>query len=338
MSENVHTTIATWVMPILSALKPFREGKDVLREVGIDINVIEDANQRITIEKMTHLWTLAEEISGDDCIGLEVIKYVSPTSFHALTYANQASSTIRESLERLIKFSNVISTAVSIELIDNKDNVVVRIAKVPNTMELSHHALDAFIGLMVKEGQQAINFNPNYILWSKLKRPKPRDTTRHEQTYNSPIIFNSNEFAVCFNRELVDQTIPSGNSELVRINEQVLAQYMSRFNRSDVVAGVYHALIELMPEGEPSREKVANMLGTTSRSLHRKLNDLNTSYKTILDDTRKSLALQYIRQTDISITTITYQLGFLDSSSFSRSFKRWTGLSPRDYRKELKQH
>ncbi len=338
MSANVHTTIATWVMPILSALKPFREGEDILREVGIDINVIEDANQRIPIEKMTHLWTFAEEISGDDCIGLEVIKYVSPTSFHALTYANQASSTIRESLERIVKFSNVVSTAVTLEVEDKDDSVVVSLINVPNTIELSHHALDAFIGLMVKEARQAMNYHPDFILWSKLKRPTPKNTSRHEKIYNSPITFNSDENTVCFNRQLVDQVIPSGNAELVRINEQVLAQYMTRFNKNDVVAGVYNALIELMPKGEPSREKVADMLGTTSRSLHRKLNELDTSYKTILDDTRKSLALQYIRQTDISITTITYQLGFLDSSSFSRSFKRWTGISPSDYRKELKEH
>mgnify|MGYP000119310432 FL=1 len=335
MSDSVYTTIATWVMPILSALKPYRDGEDILREVGIDIHCIEDANQRIPVDKMTQLWNLAEEISGDDCIGLEVIKYVSPTSFHALTYANMASSTIRESLERMVKFSNVVSTAVNIEIEDHDDQVIVTMHRVSNMLELSHHALDAFIGMMVTQGRQAVHNNPEYIHWAKLKRPAPKDTLRHQDAFNCPITFSSDCYQVCLNRALVDQVIPSGNAELVRINEQVLADYMSRFNKNDVVAGVYHALIELMPKGEPSREKVADMLGTTSRSLHRKLNEVDTSYKTILDDTRKSLALQYIRQTDISITTITYQLGFLDSSSFSRSFKRWTGQSPSDYRKSL---
>jgi len=335
MSDSVYTTIATWVMPILSALKPYRDGEDILREVGIDIHCIEDANQRIPVDKMTQLWNLAEEISGDDCIGLEVIKYVSPTSFHALTYANMASSTIRESLERMVKFSNVVSTAVNIEIEDHDDQVIVTMHRVSNMLELSHHALDAFIGMMVTQGRQAVHNNPEYIHWAKLKRPAPKDTLRHQDAFNCPITFSSDCYQVCLNRALVDQVIPSGNAELVRINEQVLADYMSRFNKNDVVAGVYHALIELMPKGEPSREKVADMLGTTSRSLHRKLNEVDTSYKTILDDTRKNLALQYIRQTDISITTITYQLGFLDSSSFSRSFKRWTGQSPSDYRKSL---
>ncbi len=235
----------------------------------------------------------------------------------------------------MVKFSNVVSTAVNIKIEDHDDQVIVTMHRVSDMLELSHHALDAFIGMLVTQGRQAVHNNPDYIHWAKLERPPPKDTARHQEAFKCPITFSSDCYQVCLNRSLVDQVIPSGNAELVRINEQVLADYMSRFNKNDVVAGVYHALIELMPKGEPSREKVADMLGTTSRSLHRKLNEVDTSYKTILDDTRKSLALQYIRQTDISITTITYQLGFLDSSSFSRSFKRWTGQSPSDYRKSL---
>ncbi len=335
MSENVYTTIATWVLPILSALKPYQVGDEILQEVGIDAKYIADANQRIAVEKMTKLWNMAEEVSGDDCIGLEVIKYVNPTSFHALTYANQASSSIRESLIRLVKFSNVVSTAVNIEVIDTADTVVVKLHIASQDFIPSIHAMDAFISLMVKEGREAVHDKQNHLIWAKLMRSPPKDLSRHQTLFDCPIHFNSDHYEICLNKKMVDQVIPTGNAELVRINEQVLAEYLSRFNKNDVVAGVYHALIELMPKGEPSREKVADMLGTTSRSLHRKLNELDTSYKTILDDTRKGLALQYIRQTDISITTITYQLGFLDSSSFSRSFKRWTGQSPSDYRKEI---
>ncbi len=335
MSDSVHTTIATWVMPILNALKKYQNCTDILREVGIDQAIIEDANQRIPVDKMTHLWTLAEEISKDDCIGLEVIKYVNPTSFHALTYANQASSSIRESLQRLEKYSNVVSTAVKVELQDEGNQVIVRLKNASNSITPSYHAMDAFIGLILQEGQQDANVNLDYILWSKLKRPKPKNSFRHQQIFNCPITFNSDCYEIGLNKALVDETIPSGNAELVRINEQVLSEYLSRFNKNDVVARVYNALIELMPKEEPTREKVATMLETSSRSLHRKLTDLNTSYKAILDDTRKNLALQYIRQTDMTITNISYQLGFLDASSFSRSFKRWTGNSPSTHRKNL---
>ena len=335
MSETNHTTIATWVMPILAAIEPFCDAATALKKAGIDAQCIQDSNQRVAVDKMRTLWEFAEQISGDDCIGLEAIKHISPTSFHAITYAHHASSSMRESLERLQKFSSIISTAVGLDIHDEKDEVVVKFHMAEDIFEPNFHAIDAFMALMVEATQALLNNSANNILSVRLKRDKPKDTSRHEGIFNCPIYFNSDIYEIRLAKQFVDQLVPTGNAELVRINEQVMAEYLSRFNKSDIVASVYNALIELMPHGEPTREKVAAVLGTSSRSLHRKLNELDTSYKVILDDTRKHLAMQYIKQSDLSITTITYQLGFLDSSSFSRSFKRWTGSSPSEYRKKI---
>ncbi len=334
MTDSAHTTIATWVMPILSALEPYRDSLSILEEVGIDAKCIEDANQRISIDKMKRLWLLAEDLSGDDCIGLEAIKYVNPTSFHALVYAHQASSYLRESLERMIKFSSVVSTAVKLEVIDENDEVIIRWHLAKGIDEPSHHALDAFMAMLVKSGHKGKGEGekPKFINSVKLNRPPPKDEARFAMIFNCPLTFDNDINEMRISRSFVDKKLATGNPELVRINEKVMAEYISRFNKNDIVASVYNALIELMPNGEPTREKVASALGTSSRNLHRKLSGLNTSYKAILDDTRKRLAMQYIRQSDISITTITYELGFLDSSSFSRSFKRWTGKSPSEYR------
>ena len=335
MSESAHTTIATWVMPILRALEPYCDGQEILEKAGIERACIEDANQRIPIDKMKRLWELAEEVSGDDAIGLQVIKHVTPTSFHALTSAHNASSSMRESLELLKKFSDVVSTAVYLETTETDKEVIVVWHTVDGIPYPSHHAIDAFMALMVLAGQQLATDKEKHIISVQLTREPPKDTSLHEELYNCPITFSADHCELRLSREFVDTPIPSGNTELVRINEQVMTEYLARFRKNDVVGSVYKALIELMPQGEPTQEKIAKLLGTSSRSLHRKLKELDSSYKTILDDTRKHLAMQYIRQSDLSITSITYRLGFLDSSSFSRSFKRWTGLSPSEYRKSI---
>jgi AraC-like DNA-binding protein len=68
------------------------------------------------------------------------------------------------------------------------------------------------------------------------------------------------------------------------------------------------------------------------RTLQRKLADANTTYVQLVDDTRKDLALRYIEDPSRSLTDITFSLGFAQPSAFTRAFKRWTGLSPSDYR------
>jgi len=68
------------------------------------------------------------------------------------------------------------------------------------------------------------------------------------------------------------------------------------------------------------------------RSLQRRLRDEETSYSQLLDETRRELAMQYIRRSRMSINEITYLLGFSEPSNFSRAFKRWTGHSPTEHR------
>ena len=333
MSESTHTTIATWVMPILSAIKPYCDEAQVLAQVGIDAHCINDANHRISVDKMRKLWDLAEQVSNDDCIGLEAIKYLNPTSFHGFYNAYYAVSTVRQSLQLMEKFSKVVTTSATLAFHEEGDEVVVSLPQVDGRVEPSIHARDAFMAMIVLGMKNVYTDEVNHLHGLKLMREKPKDTSRHDEIFKCPIDYNNDVCEFRVSKSFIDEVLPTGNAELVRINEQVLNEYLKRFNKNDTVAAVYNTLLKLLPHGEPGREKVADALGTSGRSLHRKLKELNTSYKVILDDARKNLALEYIKQPDISMITITYQLGFSDSTSFSRSFKRWTGSSPSDYRK-----
>ena len=72
----------------------------------------------------------------------------------------------------------------------------------------------------------------------------------------------------------------------------------------------------------------------SARNLQLKLAAENTTFQDTLDSTRKNLATGYMQQSHLTITEIAYLLGFSDASNFTRAFRRWFGLSPRDYRIE----
>ncbi|MCO1336431.1 AraC family transcriptional regulator [Microbulbifer sp. OS29] len=334
MAENGHTTIATWVLPIVEALKSYCSTQELLQYIGIDYKSIRDTNQRIPLEKMTRLWSLAETISGNDCIGLEVTKHVSHTNLHALSYAHLASSSIRESLERSARFSDVISTAARIHIRDEQQQVIVSWHNVDDLpREPSIHAMDAFIALLIKSSRTISPDIHKHLISINLTRDKPNNMQYHQLTYNCPINFCANFCEIRFERDFVERHISTGNTELASINEQALSDYLARLRKTDMIGHVNKVLMDLMPIGELSQDNVANILGISSRSLHRKLKEQGTSYQMILDETRKYQAIQYLKEQELPITTITYRLGFYDISSFSRSFKKWTGKSPREYRK-----
>ena len=78
---------------------------------------------------------------------------------------------------------------------------------------------------------------------------------------------------------------------------------------------------------------IAEELGINARTLQRSLQEKNTTFSTLLTDTRMDIAKGYIQDRHMDLTEVAFLLGFAELSTFSRSFKRWTGKSPMQYRK-----
>jgi len=86
------------------------------------------------------------------------------------------------------------------------------------------------------------------------------------------------------------------------------------------------------PEMLPSLGEIAATQNVSSRTLIRRLKRGNTSYNAILEDVRKTLAVDYLLRSDMSIAGIGYRLGYQDPSNFGRAFRTWFGTSPGRYR------
>jgi len=80
---------------------------------------------------------------------------------------------------------------------------------------------------------------------------------------------------------------------------------------------------------------VASEFNMSARTFRNRLRRYNTTYQTLLDRERHEQAVHYLRHTDKSVKEIAYVLGFQESSNFSRVFKKWTGLTPLDYRRGM---
>ena len=147
--------------------------------------------------------------------------------------------------------------------------------------------------------------------------------------------FEATRWAIEFDAAQVEAPLPTANPEILQSCERIMADYLARMDKADISHRVYQLILEKLATGEPSQEKIADALHMSTRSLHRKLTAAGTNFKALLDNTRRELAMQYIRQSNLSIADITYNLGFYDASSFSRAFKRWTGKSPAKYRRDV---
>ncbi|KYF73671.1 hypothetical protein BE17_36655 [Sorangium cellulosum] len=81
------------------------------------------------------------------------------------------------------------------------------------------------------------------------------------------------------------------------------------------------------------QEGIARSLGMSTRSLQRALKDLGTSFTAQLDEARRGKALDLVRRRDLALQEIAFLLGYVETRHFYRSFRRWTGTTPGEYRR-----
>ena len=89
---------------------------------------------------------------------------------------------------------------------------------------------------------------------------------------------------------------------------------------------------QLLPQAKASATNVAKKLGISPRTLSRKLRDERVAFPEILEETRVALAKRYLVEPDLPVSEIAWLLGYAEVSSFTHAFKRWTGITPREFR------
>lgn len=94
-------------------------------------------------------------------------------------------------------------------------------------------------------------------------------------------------------------------------------------------------LLRRLPEGRIRVDDIARELHLSTRSLQRRLEDSDMTWQQLLDRTREQLARQYLRDRTLSLAEIALLLGYSEQSAFTRAFRRWTGITPRDVRKSV---
>lgn len=305
----------------------------LFRHAGIDIGECNDPNVRFSTASMQKLWALAVKSTGDPCFGLTTARQFQPAVLQGLGFAWLASDTLRDALGRLAKFSRLINPVIDIRVEDSGESTDLVLLGPEKWPDYIHAASDLGMAafLQMCRATAGEDLNPVRV---KLQRPEPPFPCieRFDQTFRAPIDYDMPDNRLCFDGHVIDNPLATANPELARINDQIVVDYLARFDRASIAMQVRSWIIQHLPDGAPNQETIANALHISLRSLQRKLREEDVTYKDLLEDTRRELAMQYIRESYRSIGEITYLLGFSEPSNFTRAFKRWTGMSPAEYR------
>ncbi|MGW8194542.1 MAG: AraC family transcriptional regulator [Desulforhopalus sp.] len=309
---------------------------EIFAKAKLDPALMYQHGARYPLDNIANLWLEMARVIKDPCFGLAVARAWHPTYFGVLGYALLMSTSLRTTLERLIRFHRVISDARFGSLTENlKSGTVVFDLIYRDEAPYSPSREDAAMAWIMSVLQ--VNFqrplSPVSIHFTH-SRP-PVCVGKYYELFQSPIHFDAPFACLELSIKDADRLLPSGNKEMAEWKEEVMTQYLTARDRGSLTDRVKKIIVEHLPSGDATVETIAAELYLSTRKLQRLLREEGTTFLALLNETREHIARQYIKDKKMDLTEIAFLLGFSEQSTFSRSFKRWTGTSPSIYRNSL---
>ena len=331
------TTSAVWVKGIGEMLAA--EGQDVdalFAAAGIDRSALDAPGARLVSEKISRLWELAVERSGNPAIALAQHQTARPASFDVVGYAMMSCADLRAAFERLIRYMLILSDALTMTMSEERDGYRLTFVLSGGTRPVPRSRIE-YIFITVIGFCRWISRREVFPKIVELAYPAPADLALHKTAFHCPIEFDATRDSMLFARTDMIAPLPTSNPVLAELHERFAGEYLQRFDHAQVSYRAREAIIQRLPDGEPRRDQIASALHMSERTMQRRLEEERTSFVQLLDDTRRELAEQYLSRLNLSLGQAAYLLGFSDQSSFFRACRRWFKLSPGQYRNQLHQ-
>lgn len=307
------------------------ETEPVLRGAGVDPAVLADPDARLPARTVHALWRQASELSGNDTFGLMLSEHVKPGSFDVLDYLCRNAATVGAGLGQYCRYTQLLHDGIVATIDERSDEAQLRHVLADGTVVPRQYGefIVASIIAIVRQalGQHVVPMSVQFL------HPAPADTSRHRELFGCPVHFEADSNGFTLRREDYDAPLQEAQPGLFRVLEQHATHLLQEVPRlSNLVAQVRAAIVADLRHGTVSASSVAVGLGTSERTLRRRLDAEGTSYQRILSELRTELASRYMQEERLSIDEVALLLGFSDRSAFYRAFRQWTGQSPTEFR------
>lgn len=316
----------------------------IFRRLGIEADLLHLEDARIELSVLNDLMMACVEAAEQSERGLH-FPFVLGDSFtfeylpEMETYIN-TSSTLRDATKVLGWVHQLISPYVDIQL--EEDERIARMVLVyPRGMPREGDSLvnlpytsESFFATLLKFNRLLMGKDAA-IRILRFRHPPPGYADRYETFFQAPVAFNQDRDCLEFDREMLDIPLQGAYPDLHHQAEQLVEQRLARQSQRHGMAARLHHLFETQSELLGTNiEVLAKHLNVHPRSLQRHLKAEGTSFGELQTEARLAVAVRFLRTGKQNLDALSDRLGFSDRRSFTRAFKRWTGVSPSQYRRK----
>lgn len=304
---------------------------DVLRRAGLPEDLLDrEETVRLPTASFFALWAAIDASVTVEAFPLHIVEGFSAEVFSPCLFAELCSPNLRVSLDRLDTYKR-LTMPMALHVTDEEGACQVEVrwllADTPPPASLIVAELAYIVHVARIATRQRIE-----PLAVETQRPLVPIETYAAWMGVTPTVSHRN--ALTFRASDVREPFLTHNAGMWRVFEGDLRRRLADLDKQSTLTERTRAvLLEALPSGRGSLDGVAKMLGLSGRTLQRRLRQEGTSFKEVLQQTRRSLAKHYLTQTNVSASHISFLLGFDNPTSFFRAYNAWTGTTPESTRR-----
>ncbi|KRF03774.1 transcriptional regulator [Paenibacillus sp. Soil766] len=329
-----HDVAISMVYPIMKTVvqKGF-DSEQFCKYASFDASLLQDVEVRISGEELERLTIAAAHYTQDTHFGLHQGQIMEFADMGILGYVMMHSQTVVDALTAYQRYNVLLCSGFNLDWdVEGDDVRISMFLQHPGQGQMSRHCIEdmasSLFRLIGRLSNRAIQLRE-----VAFRHEATADLTPYQAIFGRIPNFAANSHYLRFSKDVLHYPILYSDAKLLSIFENIAQETRQELTQSSRFTDrVVQWIHSCMPSFFPSLQQTADFLQMSSRTLQHKLKEENTTYNDLSIQVRKELAMGYLRKWEFSVGDIAYVLHFSEPSAFLNAFKKWTGLTPGQYR------
>ncbi|AZZ91455.1 helix-turn-helix domain-containing protein [Hahella sp. KA22] len=314
-----------------------RQGKDVaelLRCAGIPLQAYQNPRSRVGGPQYTKLMQCIWKALQDEFMGLTDTVCKTGT-FATMCYLVVHCNNLESVLRRGRIFYSLFDKPVTLKLEVHGDQAVL-IVDAEATFHDPYHFFQESLLVIWHRFACWLTGQRVALDEARFNYPEPEHSSEYRHLFYCPLQFNQPDTRIYFHKRYLQLPVIQDEPSLKEFLKTSPADLLARPDDSNTYTSKIRALVGRdLSQQMPDFEFIASQINVSPQTLRRRLKEENTSFQEIKDNMRRDAAIYYLSRREMSINEIAFKVGFTEPSTFHRAFKKWTGVTPGEYRESV---
>jgi AraC-like DNA-binding protein len=304
----------------------------LLENVGITLGTLSSPEARISYRQFAILAGNALRLTANPALGFDYGLRFGMPQLGPLGLAIMSSATVGAALDAGMRYSHGVLPAweFRLEIADEKAHLTAH--EMLSMEPFRVFAIESVLAALASIARSLLGAQLP-LRQLRLPYPRPEHADRYRTLHDGPILFDQDVIEIVFDASLLALPLPFADPATATLAERFVVEQLGPLV-SEGLLGQVRKLLDAARGPLPNLDQLARTLQTSPRTLRRALHDMGTSYQELLEASRRLRAVEWVSATGMTFDDIAKRLGFSDVRSFRRAFKRWTGHTPGDHRRE----